>query len=158
MTTKLDAQNGLGVVASGALAGFLYLQRREQAAAQAAADAQLANQRASLEALRSQARVFELGRTAHATLYTLSFRHAPGVSFSMRAQNRRGTVHMVAHGDVPSQVAEATSAAGREQELAAKLREQLSAANSDAARQVCCAALSCLKTWHGLTCLRSMSR
>lgn len=39
-------------------------------------------------------------------------------------------------------MAEATSAAGREQELAAKLREQLSAANSDAARQVCCAAYS----------------
>ena len=38
-------------------------------------------------------------------------------------------------------MAEATSAAGREQELAAKLREQLSAANSDAARQVCSAAL-----------------
>ena len=56
----LDAQNGLGVVASGALAGFLYLQRREQAAAQAAADAQLADQRASLGALRSQARTCAL--------------------------------------------------------------------------------------------------
>lgn len=55
-------QNGLGIVASGALAGFLYLQRREQATAQAAADAQLADQRASLEGLRSQARPFELGR------------------------------------------------------------------------------------------------
>lgn len=44
------------MVASGALAGFLYLQRKEQATAQAAADAQLADQRASLEALRSQAR------------------------------------------------------------------------------------------------------
>ena len=57
-----DAQNGLGIVASGALAGFLYLQRREQAAAQAAADAQLADQRASFEGLRSQARASGLGR------------------------------------------------------------------------------------------------
>ena len=37
---------------------------------------------------------------------------------------------------VPRQVSEATTAAGREQALTAELRQQLSAANADAARQV----------------------
>ncbi len=59
-------QNGLGVVAAGALAGFLYLQRREAAAAQAAADAQLAGQRASLAGLRTQARPMRRWRSPHA--------------------------------------------------------------------------------------------
>ena len=44
-------------------------------------------------------------------------------------------------------MAEATSAAGREQELAAKLRDQLSAASSDAARQVCCCPVCCMGAW-----------
>ena len=46
-------------------------------------------------------------------------------------------------------MAEATTAAGREQKLAAKLREQLSAANNDAARQVCCVGFSSARG-HGM--------
>ncbi len=62
---SVPRQNGLGVVAAGALAGFLYLQRREAAAAQAAADAQLAGQRASLAGLRTQARPMRRWRSPH---------------------------------------------------------------------------------------------
>lgn len=45
------------------------------------------------------------------------------------------------------QVSEATTAAGREQALTAELRQQLSAANADAARQVLSTCCILLRQW-----------
>jgi len=161
-------QNGLGVVAAGALAGFLYLQRREAAAAQAAADAQLAGQRASLAGLRTQARATGCPGSLHAqhcTEQSVSGRPVGGCAgplLACRASCNAGAaarapgtlVLPVLHLRVPAhhalslgapgalpttqawpQVDEATTAAGRERTLAGQLRQQLSAANADSARQ-----------------------